>query len=481
MRAGHSCRRTLLRGKRTLLNAAILATTVAFLAAPASTASTAPGAIDWDTYGFTVSRGGLNPYESTIDPENVHRLHQAWSFRLGSVIDTQPLFASGVMVPVAHTRVPENLVIAGSENGHLAAVNAATGRGVWLRHLGHVDFWSCTNLPHYGITGTPAIDRATNSVYAASGTGFVYRLDLSTGRTIQRWRITQDPSHEHVWSALTALDGRVFVELAGNCDAPPYYGRVISIDPRTGSIRRWFVTVGHEGGGVWGWGGISADLQMHALYAATGNSLAPPNEHVGYAERVVRLTFGLHVDASNYPGLPATGDADFGATPLLYRAPGCPRQLAVGNKFGTFYVYDRAHLENGPVQRITLGGAGFANTALLGVGAYLPSQRLLYVANPLRKGKYEAGMLAFHVTQGCRLALRWQHPELAGRTSDPTIAGGVVFYGTGSSGRVLGVDARSGKRLWASPILGPVLNAPSIVNGVLYVGSWDGRLHAFKL
>jgi outer membrane protein assembly factor BamB len=48
---------------------------------------------------------------------------------------------------------------------------------------------------------------------------------------------------------------------------------------------------------------------------------------------------------------------------------------------------------------------------------------------------------------------------------------------------VIGVNALSGKRVWissAGSIHGPVLNAPSVVNGVVYVPSWDGRLHAFK-
>jgi len=491
MRAGQSGWKSRLRREG---KAAVLATVLAVLAAPASPALTAPASpaltapatVDWDTYGFSVSRGGLNPYERTINPRNVHRLHQEWSFMLGSVIDTQPVFASQVPVPAAHRhrRALRDLVIAGSENGYLAAISATTGRKVWLRHLGRVDFAGCGDLPHYGITGTPAIDRATNSIYVATGSGFVDRLDLSTGRTKRRWRITGDPTHEHVWGALTVLFGRIYAEMAGNCDAPPYHGQVVSIDPRSGSIRRWLSVRGDSGGGIWGWAGVSADPQGHALYAATGNSVAPPSEHLGYAERVVRLTLSLRVSASNHPALPATGDPDFGATPLLYQAPGCPPQLAVGNKFGNFYVYDRDHISAGPVQRISLGGSGFANTALLGIGAYLPAQRLLFVANPKRQGQYGPGMLAFRVERDCRLALRWQALEPAGRTTDPTIAGGVVFYGTGRGGRVIGVDARSGKRLWGSSqhvVRGPVLNAPSVVNGVCYVGSWDGRLHAFKL
>ncbi len=481
--SGHSTD-SILRSRRALRNATLLATVVAILAAPSAPAVSATGTLDWDTYGFNSSREGLNPDEHTINTTNVHQLHQVWSFRLGSVIDTQPLFAFHVPVPdpKTHTVLPKNLVIAGSENGNLAAINATTGKRVWLRRLGHVGYGSCGDLPHSGITDTPVIDRATDRLYVAGGRGSLDQLDLATGRTIRHWTVTRQPYLNHVWGALTMVRGRVYAETASDCDMRPYRGQVMSINKRTGSVRRWFDAPPTDGGGIWGWGGLSVDPKKNALYAATGNSFAPPNEHTGYAEHVVRLSLGLRVQAGNYPGLhPDTGDADFGFTPALYQAPGCPPQLAAGNKFGNFFVYDRDRIDSGPVQRIQLGGSGFGNIALLGVAPYSPSQRLLYVANPQRRGGYGPGILAFGVTGNCRLALRWQANDGAPLTSPATIADGVLFYGTGSNGRVVGLDASSGKRLWVSPGVGGVFNAPSVVNGVVYVPSWDGRVHAFKL
>src|SRR5579875_3704298 len=149
-------RSRVVRRKRTLRDAVMAAILAAFVAAAGSPAVAAAGSpavagpvplaalvsppapLDWETYGFTVGRSGWNPFESTINPRNVHRLHQVWSFRLGSDINTQPLFAAQVPVPVArtHALVPKDLVIAGSENGSLAAVDARTGRKIWLRHLG---------------------------------------------------------------------------------------------------------------------------------------------------------------------------------------------------------------------------------------------------------------------------------------------------------------------------------------------------------
>ncbi|HZU60497.1 MAG TPA: PQQ-binding-like beta-propeller repeat protein, partial [Solirubrobacteraceae bacterium] len=294
------------------------------------------------------------------------------------------------------------------------------------------------------------------------------------------WTITSDPQHEHVWGALTLLDGVVYVELASYCDIPPYRGRVISIDPGRNAIRRWFVTgrTGPYGGGIWGWGGLSAE--SGALYVATGNSVGGTYRDAGYAEHVVRLTRDLRVSASNYPGLPS-GDADFGATPLPFHAHGCPAQLAVGDKYGPFFVYDRDHIGSGPVQRLSLGGAPPNQHALLGLGAYWAAHRLLYVANPAPAGPYHAGILAFRVTRHCRLSLAWQAPEPAHLTSSPSLANGVLFYDTGVTGKVKALDARTGKRLWSSRLGASAFNAPSVANGAVYVGAWDRRLHAFTL
>jgi PQQ-like domain len=196
----------------------------------------------------------------------------------------------------------------------------------------------------------------------------------------------------------------------------------------------------------------------------------------------VRLTRNLHVHSSHHPRLPH-GDADFGATPLLYRAKGCPPQLAVGNKFGHFYVYDRNRIAEGPVQRIRLGGGGEGLSAILGAAATWPAKRMIYVTNPEKHGRYRSGVLAFRVTRKCRLAFEWRGGGSKGIASSPTVAGGVVYYGTGYSDKLIVFDAKSGKRLWASgnALKGHVVNAPSVIGGVVYAGDWRGTLHAFGL
>lgn len=435
---------------------------------------------DWSTYGFRAGRSGVNPNEHSLGRAGARSLTQVWATPLGGYVDAQPLVEFGVAIAGGARR---DLVYAGSEGGRFAAVDAATGVPVWTRELGAVDVPSCEFT--YGISDTPAIDRARGSVYVASGTGYVYELDLATGATRHRWRITTDASREHVWGALTLSRGRLYVPVAGTCDLPPYRGRVVAFDTRT--ARRsatWYVTgrFGPDGGGIWGWGGLSADATHNALYAATGNAFPRATaEHARYGEHVVRLTGKLHVKSSDDPD--ARGfDADFGATPVLYHPHGCPPELAVGNKYGQFFVYDRDRLSGGPVQHLVLGGSGDGGHALLGVASYWRAARTLYVANPNRRGPFPRGILAFRVNGHCRLALRWHAPGPGKLTSSPTIANGVLYYGTGRANRVVALDARTGKRLWrtATGVTGAVYNAPSVAGGTLYVGSWDGKVHAFR-
>ena len=63
---------------------------------------------------------------------------------------------------------------------------------------------------------------------------------------------------------------------------------------------------------------------------ATGNALTTPDNYL-YSDAVVELSGALGVLGSNSPALPGT-DADFGATPILFRPAGCPLTLVAASK-----------------------------------------------------------------------------------------------------------------------------------------------------
>ncbi len=436
--------------------------------------------MDWDTYGADNQRSGFNPSEDALEPSTVGLIRRIWSTELGAAILTQPVVASGVLLK--HQRRPVDLIFAATERGRMAAMDAETGRIVWSRWLGYQHVPFCGDLPghDFGITGTPVIDRSRHSIYATGGDGRLYELDLATGRTKRRWVMTNDPWHENDYSALTLVNGTLYVPYSGNCDTNPYHGFLAAIRVRDGKrIGTWFPSGAQYGGSIWAYGGVSAD-PGGSIFAAVGNTQGS-NEHAGYGENVVRLTPDLRVVAANYPGLPS-GDADFGATPVLFQRPGCPPELAVGNKYGSFFLYDRDQISSGPVQRIELGGSGFGQSGLLGAAAYWPKTATVFVTTPLDRGQYRHGLDAFRVTASCRLSFEWSATDGPdGDDSSPTVAADVVYFGDGYGHRVVAFDARTGRFLWdsGSAIHTSVYAGPTVVNGMVYVSSVGGTVSAF--
>jgi hypothetical protein len=157
------------------------------------------------------------------------------------------------------------------------------------------------------------------------------------------------------------------------------------------------------GGGIWGAGGISSDGS--ALYAATGNAIPYSQEHAGFAERVVRLSPALRVQASNFPNVSGF-DVDFGATPLLYRGKAC---LAAMNKSGALFVYDPDRIGDGPKQRLQVGDASLGDSgSFINLPAYDPDHDLVLVdlTTDSSGGPYKSGLVAFKAAD-CTLSLAW--------------------------------------------------------------------------
>ncbi len=419
----------------------------------------------------------------TLGADNVGRLGQIWSTDVGAVVAASPVLASDVSVDGTTL----DLLYIATEHGDLYALDAATGRVVWQRNLGS-QLAACGDMPDgvFGITDTPFVDRTTQSLFVVGGDGNLYALDLATGTTRAGWpvTITSDPAHEHVWSAITFAGGALYVETASYCDLTPYYGRVVKIDlPTPSVVATWYVTsspgAGPGGGGIWGWGGASVDASGD-LYVATGNATTTP-ESYGYAERVVRLSTALEVQASNYPGLIGF-DLDFGSTPVSYQAPGCPGQIVVENKLGLVFVYQRDAIASGPTQRVEIG-----NGQLIGVPAYDSTTRMVYVSNStdLSGGEYRHGLVAFSVGADCQLHLAWQQPQGVNGAvvSSPTVANGVVYYGNGPGNELFALSGDSGAVLWqsGSTIEGAIYAPPIVVNGRLYAAAWDHVVHAYAV
>jgi len=74
----------------------------------------------------------------------------------------------------------------------------------------------------------------------------------------------------------------------------------------------------------------------------------------------------------------------------------------------------------------------------------------------------------------------WSHTTGGMITSSPVVAGGVVYVGS-YDGKLYALDAMTGARKWNYTTGGLIDSSPAVADGVVYVGSDDDTVYAFHL
>jgi outer membrane protein assembly factor BamB len=434
--------------------------------------------------GFDLGHSGYNPLETHLSVENVPDLKVRWTYEVGAWVISQAVFASGVEVPGRGT---VDVVYVGNENGVLFALDArdplpeGADRLVWSKQLGA----GVCNSGINGVTGSPAIDRATNRIYAASGDNQVYALDLATGELADGWPVpvTDNIDLEHIYSALTLANGLLYANTAGACGDEtkvPYRGRLVAIDPETAGVVATWVPNGADGpygGGIWSPAGVTVH-EGGDVFTGVANANQVEPENVGYNHDIVRLTPMLEVVASHDPGLEGF-DMGITSAPVLYHPPGCPPLLVAMAKTGEVFVYEQDALAEGPIDRELIA---FNLGVFLGMPAYSPETNMVYVSNSNESELYRPGLVALEVDSDCGLSLAWQaeRPPEVGVVGPPTVANGVVYYASGTGNQAYAFDAETGEELWNSGDLfgARVAHAPLVVNGHVYIGTWANTFYA---
>ena len=260
------------------------------------------------------------------------------------------------------------LVIVASEDNIVSALDTASGGIVWRRNVGPAAARSalpCGDIDPLGITGTPAIDARTGTLYfdaMVAGGGrlrhLVFALALRDGSVLPGWPfdvamglrdrgMTFQPRLQNQRGALTLVGDRLFVPFGGHWgDCGDYHGWVVGVQvSRPAVFGAWKTWAGK--GGIWAPGGLAFDGR--SLFAATGNTDGAPQW--GGGEAIIRLPPDLRwrPDARDYfaPADWRRLDADDldlgGSNPLPIDLPGAALLLALG-KDGTAYLLDRSNL-----------------------------------------------------------------------------------------------------------------------------------------
>ena len=316
------------------------------------------------TYKYDNQRTGENTGEKLLTTSNVntHGFGRLISYPVDGQIYAQPLYMPGVITG----GTTHNLVIVATEHDSIYAFDAdATGSStppIWhtsflgggARTVPASDF-QCNDLkPKIGITSTPVIDSATNTLFAVSYVKkqgrYIYELhalDMASGRDksgspIEVSLATFHSIKERQRAGLLLANGHVYLAFAGYCDLRPYHGGILSYGydgQRFRLLATYNDTPYGTDAGIWSSGsGIAADPAGH-IYAMTGNGTFDLNRGGADAGDSF-LKFDKNLRLLDYftpfnQSCLSSSDSDLGSGgPLL--VPG--HELISGGKEGRIYV-----------------------------------------------------------------------------------------------------------------------------------------------
>ena len=334
------------------------------------------------------SRTGQNTNETILNPTNVNvgQFGQLFSQTLDGYVYAQPLYLPNVSIPGQGTH---NVVYVATEHDSVYAFDAdASLAALWqtsfinptkgITTLSSSDVGCSDLVPEIGITGTPAIDTTTGTLYVISNTKQngkffqqLHALDITTGKekfggpilinakvkgtgdgSVNGY-VHFDPLKNNQRPGLLLQNGSVYISWASHCDIGPYHGWVMSYDSQTLKQNGvWNSTPNAGLGGFWSGGsGIAADSSNN-LYVASGNGMFDVNTGGrDFGDSIIKLSppsndrFKVTDYFTPYDqGNLYNGDVDLGSGGVLLlpdQAGTYPHLLVESGKEGTIYLISR--------------------------------------------------------------------------------------------------------------------------------------------
>jgi hypothetical protein len=391
-----------------------LTSALVLLVAPALVWASFARAMDVWTVGVNNTRQGWNKFETVLTPANVPKLRKVREFMVDEKIDVTPLVVADKLYVFTMTNTAYIFdVNTGAELAKrpLAApfdpadIANPPGRGMDLHNI----------YRNWGITATPVIDVATNTIYATTF-GKPNANSLNTERNNMLW----------ILDANTLADKKPPVLIAGNADnggggisngfTTPYqklraglglltdaagnkavivsfsingenprgpgHGFVVAYDVRglnrdagfTPTPAIWNVTPGGGAGGIW-MSGSGPAIDGDDIYLATGNGMDPGTMPGNFGESFVKLHYTAGV-ANVDDGKPKLVVADFWGAFSDFGRANEDQDLGAA---GVFIVPERGNLVGGGKDGILYN----LNKDNLGKNTWDPQFNLPFVATYL--------------------------------------------------------------------------------------------------
>ena len=445
------------------------------LACAAVLAATSARAADWPQFGLDAARTDASSAPTGIGVPQL-KLLRRHTIEVGGTVDSSPIYLHAVTVD---GEVHDVLVVTTSY-GRTIALDARTGAKLWEFVPAGIDGWEGTSE----ITeASPAADPDRLWVYAVSPDGLVHKLSLADGAeaTDGAWpvRVTLDPAHEKVGSALNVSGPYVIATTGGHItDTPPYQGHVVTIDRASGAIVHVFnalctdVTVLMEtsacadwGGAIWGRAGAVVMPGTGDLLVSTANGTW--NGSTDWGDSVLELSpdAGELLRAytpSDYESLDAN-DVDLGSTsPVALTS----NLVVQGGKDGRLRLIDLSTLPavdvtGGEIQNIPAP----RGCQLLTAPAVFHDRGDTYLA----VGDYcSTAVYELESSPAPHLVERWYNRRPA---SSPVIAGGLMYVYDPSDGVINVYRPTSPQVLASLPVSPGHWTSPIVADGLIAVGS----------
>ena len=174
--------------------------------------------------------------------------------------------------------------------------------------------------------------------------------------------------------------------------------------------------------------------------------------------------------------MPRKGDFGFGSTPVVFRSQTCGVLVAAEGKDGAIYLWQRAKLTAGPVQRLELA---FPAT-LYGSPAWDPETQRLFLTTSQGYAGVGSGLDALELTSRCRLRVAWTKSLGGQLNSIPTVVNNTVVVATGT-GQLRVYSTRTGRLIARRELRGAAFAAPIAIGRDVAVVTWSRKLLVFRL
>jgi len=378
------------------------------------------------TWRYDLSHAGQNTRETALNPSNVNTssFGKLFSLPVDSTVYAQPLYVPGLTMSDG---LVHNVLFVATENDSIYAFDADSNGGANASPIWHIslltsaygaasgavavpwqDNGSPDVAPTVGITGTPAIDTATNTMFVVGSTkengAYFSRLHAiniitgkeqpnspvnitatvaGTGNGSSGGQLSFSPLWENQRPALNFYNGYVYIGYAAHGDNGPWHGWLFAYNATTlQQTSALCLSPNGVGAGVWAAGaGLPIDSNGR-MYIVTGNgtrtSTPPFSASSAYGESVVAFSIAngkiTPVDVFTPFNFQTLNDHDWdqGSGGLLMppdQAGAHPHMLITSGKEGRILVLNRDQLGG------YVAGGSYSTNALQDITGVVPQAK----------------------------------------------------------------------------------------------------------